>query len=64
MLFLIVIAVVMLVLLVKALIETAWGAVLMISGICLLLVGYSLKFIASIRRIFEATEHGRKVCYA
>ena len=39
-------------LLVKAIIETVWGAILMIQALLLMAVGYTLKFVACIMRLF------------
>lgn len=60
-------AVVFLILLIKALFDAIHGGIIMIGAICLLIAGYSLKFLASILRIFEAIQDickDKKVCYA
>lgn len=53
MLFFIIFSIVMFVLIVKALIETLYGAVLMAYAICLFVAGYSLKLIAFFLKIYE-----------
>lgn len=67
MLFLIVFGLIMLVLLIKALIETAYGVVLMAYATVLIAIGYTLKVLAFFLRIFECIQEqkqSRKVCFA
>ena len=66
MLFLIVFGLIMLVLLIKALIETVYGAVLMAYAIVLIAIGYTLKLLAFFLRIYEyfqERKQSQKVCF-
>ena len=45
-------ALIFLIFLVKAIIETVWGVILMIYAILLMACGYTLKFVACIMRVF------------
>lgn len=65
MLFVIIFYIVMLIFIIKALIETAYGAILLIWAFCLFVVGTSLIFLGHIIRIFEfLQEQTQKVCHA
>lgn len=66
MLFFIIFGLIMLALLIKALIETLYGAVLMAYAICLLVAGYSLKVIVFFLKIYEFIQErkqSQKVCF-
>ena len=66
MLFLIVFGLIMIVLLIKALIETVYGAVLMAYAIVLIAIGYTLQLLAFFLRIYEFIQdrkQSQKVCF-
>lgn len=65
MLFYIIFGLIMLVLITKALINTAYGVALMVWAICLFVVGYTLKLLAFFLRIYEFLQgrsQSKKVC--
>ncbi len=67
MLFLLIFGAFMTVLIVKALFETAYAAVIMIWAMSLLALGYTLKGIAFVLEIFENLQERnqtKKVCHA